>query len=217
MPGEDAKRTSVTARNCASPRRCQRLGTGWLKGRDRHPPPPTPMLYHPAWVLYGSNKGSFLSTGQEGVGENPETSCESALVARTASKPSAGSLCVQARTPGDATVPASPEECWTYCQRRIPVWIFASWQVWWTGRCDKLSLYGAVFSFVTCLVCVCVRGGLYWRERTSRGHGCGQSMEEDLGSKLLSKFRATSASWRVNLKSPEIIVPSLEEEHVRRS
>lgn len=27
------------------------------------------------------------------------------------------------------------------------------------------------------------------RERTSaRGHGCGQSMEEDLGSKLLSKL-----------------------------
>lgn len=66
-----------------------------------------------------------------------------------------------------------------------------------------------LFSFVTCLgVCVCVRARAWWvvMERTSaRGHGCGQSVEENLGSKLLSKLPAMLTSWRINLKSPESI------------
>lgn len=61
-----------------------------------------------------------------------------------------------------------------------------------------------LFSFVTRVgVCVCVVGCNGERENFCSWHACGQSMEEDLGAKLLSKLSALWASWRVNLKSPE--------------
>ena len=64
-------------------------------------------------------------------------------------------------------------------------------------------------------VCVCARARVWWvvMERTSaRGHGCGQSVEENLGSKLLSKLPAMLTFWRINLKSPEIISAQFEGE-----
>ena len=67
--------------------------------------------------------------------------------------------------------------------------VLVSWQVW-TGRCNSRAFMGLCFPLLLALVCVCVCVRAWWvvmeRERTSaRGHGCGQSVEEDLGSKLV--------------------------------
>ena len=119
------------------------------------------------------------------------------------------------------------EECWTYCQGRIPVWVLS------LDRCrlenaiaqalrDCFPLLLAlvyvrvrVCACVCVCVCVCARALAWWvvMERTSaRGHGCGQSVEENLGSKLSSKLPAMLTSWRINLKSPEIISAQVEGE-----
>ena len=131
LPGEDATRTSVTARNCASPRRCQRLGTRWLEGRDLGTAPRPPHAHPCATIQPGRSTGqikdsSFLLGGRR----TPNTSLGCALVDRTAGKTSTSSLCIQPCTPGGVTMPASSEECWTYCQGRIPVWFLS------LGRCE---------------------------------------------------------------------------------
>lgn len=54
LPREDAKRTSVTARDCASPRRCQGLGIRWRSGTA-----PRPSHTHPCATIQ-----TGLSTGR---------------------------------------------------------------------------------------------------------------------------------------------------------
>lgn len=75
-------------------------------------------------------------------------------------------------------------------------------------KMQQLSPFGAVFSFVTCLgVCVRAYGcvvGCNGERTSAHGHRCGQSVEKDLGSKLLSKFSVMSAFRRANLNSPEM-------------
>ena len=70
---------------------------------------------------------------------------------------------------------------------------------------------GLCFPLLLALVCVCAVGCNGERELL-HGYGCGQSVEEDLGSKLLSELPAVSASWKVNLKSQEIICAQFEGE-----
>ena len=104
------------------------------------------------------------------------------------------------------------EECWTYCQGRIPVWFLSL---------DRCRLENAIaealwdcFPLLLALVCVCAR---------ARVVGCnGENLcswtrvwtehEENLDSKLLSKLPAMLTSWRINLKSPEIISAQFEGE-----
>lgn len=174
LPGEDAKRTSVTARSCASPRRCQRLGIRWLEGRGSgdHRSPPRPL--HPCAAIQhglstGQIKGSSFQPGRRALGRTPDTSSGSALVPQPLASP-APVLCVYSRArPGGATVPASPEECWTYCQGRIPIWFLS------LGRCrleDATAepLWGCVF---LCYLpwCVCVRWVVMERENFCMGTG----------------------------------------------
>lgn len=164
LPGEDAKRTSVTPRNFASPRRCQRLGTGCLEGRDpgtapRLPPTHPPMRYHPALaVSTGQIKDSSFIW--EGVGENAGYQhWECVGPPRPVASP-APVLCVQQpHTPGGVTVPASPEECWTYCQGRIPA-RFLSLGRYRLEDAIAESLWGCVF---LCYLpwCMCARMGAW--------------------------------------------------------
>lgn len=176
---EAAKRASVTARNCASPRRCQRLGTGWLEGRapgTAPPPPPwhTPMRYHPTWALStGQIKDSSFPLGRRAWGRTPNTSLGSALVPRTASNPSTSSLCITAAHAGGCHGAYISWGVLDILPGQDSRMVFVSRQAW-TGRCDSWAFLGLCFPLLLALRCMCMVGCNEERELLLMGTGVGR-------------------------------------------